>query len=473
MTRKKTTLDTQRQAGGAVGVKHAKITYIGGGSRLWAHMLMKDLALCDDLQGDLVLYDIDQKAAENNVKVAKAIFSHPDSKTKFTCQSISDLGEALKGADFVVASIEPGPIEARAADLLIPQKYGVLQTVGDTSGPGGLLRALRAMPVYMDFARAIETHCPDAWVINYTNPMTLCTGALYAAAPNIKAFGCCHEVFGTQKYLAKKVADWFKVEAPNRDEIILDITGVNHFTWATSATWDGHDLLAILKKEMDEKGYLEDRDMSIQDRLEKELYFSASKIVARDLFHHFGALGAAGDRHLVEFVPYYLQNQEVLHRYDVVQTPYEWRLKDAKQRLANGGNIDLGEHLKHSGEEGVAQIRALLGLGTLRTNVNLPNHGQVRECAPGAIVESYALMSRNRIETITAGAAPDSVGRLVNRVSALQESVIRAVVNEDSQAIFQALLTDPLMSKLTPSTAQKMWNEMLEAVREHIPVWMF
>ena len=118
------------------------------------------------------------------------------------------MADALRGADFVVLSIEPGPTEARYADLVIPAKYGILQPVGDTTGPGGIARALRAVPIYTDFALKIERYCPKAWVINYTNPMTLCMAALYAATPKIKAFGCCHEVFHTQKRLAGLVAAW-------------------------------------------------------------------------------------------------------------------------------------------------------------------------------------------------------------------------------------------------------------------------
>jgi len=160
------------------------------------------------------------------------------------------LPEALRGADFVVISTEPGPISMRYADLVIPERFGLLQPVGDTTGPGGILRALRAIPEYIGFAQATGEHCPKAWVINYTNPMTLCTAALHAGFPGIKAFGCCHEVFHTQTRLAQLVAKWFSVEPPVRQAIRLDIAGVNHFTWATAAAWQGRDFFPLLAKEL-------------------------------------------------------------------------------------------------------------------------------------------------------------------------------------------------------------------------------
>ena len=186
-----------------------KIAHIGGGSRYWARDLMKDLALAGLFEGEIRLYDIDQEAARRNEVIASHLFSRPDAKARFKACAVKTLGACLKAADFVVISIEPGPIEARYADLEIPLKYGIVQPVGDSTGPGGILRALRSIPVYAQFAASIMEHCPRAWVINYTNPMTICTRTLYAVAPKIRAFGCCHEVFGSQQRNAKLADGWF------------------------------------------------------------------------------------------------------------------------------------------------------------------------------------------------------------------------------------------------------------------------
>ena len=132
--------------------REIKIAYIGGGSRAWAKHLMTDLALTPELAGELRLYDIDMRAAQANEKVAADIFGHKDALTKFRVRAVKTPKEALQGADFVVMSIEPGPIGLRYSDLEIPAKYGILQPVGDSTGPGGICRALRTIPTYTDYA---------------------------------------------------------------------------------------------------------------------------------------------------------------------------------------------------------------------------------------------------------------------------------------------------------------------------------
>lgn len=183
-------------------VKDLKIAYIGGGSRGWARGLMSDLALEERLSGTVYLYDIDLEAARSNAKIGNMIKNHPDNKSDWDYIAVSDIQSALEGADFVVLSIQPGTFDEMHSDVHAPEEYGIYQTVGDTVGPGGVLRAMRTIPIYKDFAEKIKTFCPDAWVINYTNPMTICTKTLYEVFPEIKAFGCCHEVFGIQEFIA-------------------------------------------------------------------------------------------------------------------------------------------------------------------------------------------------------------------------------------------------------------------------------
>ena len=148
-----------------------RVCIIGGGSRLWAIQFLKDLTLQDKLGAHVVLYDIDKNAAENNEEVANEIFRINGKADVLSVSVASTLDEGLRGADFVIIAIEPGLTEIRKFDLELPEEYGILQSVGDTTGPGGLMRARRAIPLFIDFARAIEKNCPDAWVINYTNPM--------------------------------------------------------------------------------------------------------------------------------------------------------------------------------------------------------------------------------------------------------------------------------------------------------------
>ncbi|NLF77050.1 MAG: alpha-glucosidase/alpha-galactosidase, partial [Chloroflexi bacterium] len=183
------------------------VAYIGGGSRGWAWGFMKDLGMDPQMEGVVRLYDIDRDAAEKNRRIGEMISSHPEARSHWRYEVAGTLKEALTGADFVVISILPGHFGHMRSDVHWPEKYGIWQPVGDTVGPGGLMRALRTVPMFVQIAQAIRDFAPHAWVINYTNPMTVCMNTLYAVFPDIRAFGCCHEVFGTQKLLAEMLED--------------------------------------------------------------------------------------------------------------------------------------------------------------------------------------------------------------------------------------------------------------------------
>ena len=446
-----------------------KIAYIGGGSRYWARDLLSELAQSPRLSGRVDLYDIDRTAAEKNVAVAAAIFNRPEARTRFAVRAVARLEEALRGADFVILSIEPGPTKMRFADLIIPTLHGVVQPVGDTTGPGGIVRALRAVPLYADFARQIAEHCPNAWVINYTNPMTLCTAALYTVTPSIKAFGCCHEVFHTQHRLADYVASWHHVPRPRRQEIKVDLNGINHFTWVTSATWRGRELLPELRERVAQSGFFRSRAAIARAQKNRERWFDSGGLVACDLFRRFHALGAAGDRHLAEFVPWYATSEEALHRWGVVLTPYEWRLRRANLR-DNDVEFYARRQLKPSDEEGVRQIEALVGLASIDTNVNLPNTGQAPGLPEGHIVETNAQFRRDRVTPVPARPLPPGALALVRRVTEVQQLTLRAALEGDADLALQAVLADPLV-RMSTDEAWTMLRSMLDRVKSALPWW--
>ncbi len=221
------------------------IAYIGGGSRGWAWKLMSDLAMEPRLSGTVRLYDIDRTAAETNAVIGNNLAFRTDVVGKWKYEVASDLGSALEGADFVVASILPGSFAEMVVDVHAPEEYGIYQSVGDTTGPGGIIRALRTIPQYVEIAHAVREHCPDAWVINYTNPMALCVRTLYAVFPNIKALGCCHEVFGTRKLLAAVAREIFDADSAEMSDIEVNVLGINHFTWIDKASYRGNDLFSV------------------------------------------------------------------------------------------------------------------------------------------------------------------------------------------------------------------------------------
>ena len=164
-------------------VSDIKIAYIGGGSRGWAWTFMTDLAMESRISGTIRLYDIDRGAAEANAIIGNRQKQREEVSGKWDYVVKDTLQEALSGADFVVISILPKTFNEMEADVHMPERLGIYQSVGDTAGPGGMMRALRTLPMFMEFGEAIKKYCPEAWVINYTNPMTLCVKTLYQVFP--------------------------------------------------------------------------------------------------------------------------------------------------------------------------------------------------------------------------------------------------------------------------------------------------
>ena len=154
------------------------IAYIGGGSRGWAWTFMTDLSMDDSLSGTIRLYDIDEEAAKHNEIIGNHLTERPDTIGKWNYTTCKTIGDALTGADLVVISILPGTFDEMESDVHLPERLGIYQSVGDTAGPGGIIRSLRTLPMFVDIANAIKEYCPKAWVINYTNPMTLCVKVL-------------------------------------------------------------------------------------------------------------------------------------------------------------------------------------------------------------------------------------------------------------------------------------------------------
>lgn len=436
-----------------------RVCIIGGGSRLWAIQFLKDLTLQDKLGAHVVLYDIDKNAAENNEEVANEIFRINGKADVLSVSVASTLDEGLRGSDFVIIAIEPGLTEIRKFDLELPEEYGILQSVGDTTGPGGLMRARRAIPLFIDFARAIEKNCPDAWVINYTNPMTLCTSALYKGYPGIKALGCCHEVFHTESYIAAFIAEKRGIETPDRREIDIDVSGLNHFTFVTKARYKGEDVMPLLKEYVKNNDVFADRTESAKGRVKEGKWFDSDHLVALRFLRDFDTLGAAGDRHLAEFVPFFLTSDEDVWRYGFVRTPYSYR---AAEDIRKKNKVYTPDELiaKPSDEEGVDIILSLAGERTLKTNINIPNIGQVGYLKKGHIVESNGYISANSIVPIVSTAPSLSIQAMVQRIEAEQSIALEAILENDMDKLFEAFILDPLVD-IPIDKAHELFERML------------
>ena len=450
--------------GKAQGVK---IAYIGGGSRGWAWGLMSDLASSDDMNGDVYLYDIDFEAAKANEIIGNKFNQAEGANSTWNYKAVETIGEALTGANFVVISILPGTFDEMESDVHTPEKYGIYQSVGDTCGPGGVVRAMRAIPMFEEIARNIEKYCPDAWVINYTNPMTLCVKALYRTFPKIKAFGCCHEVFGTQGLLCWMVEE-FLGEHPTKKDIKVNPVSVNHFTWLTSASYHGIDLFPYYEKYCEK--YVDGLPMTDNNWMNN--HFASQHMVKFDLFRRFGYIAAAGDRHLAEFCPgnWYLESPDRAHEMKFGLTPVSWRKGDLKNRLDRSKRLLSGEEevkINNTGEEGVNQMRALLGLSDLVTNVNIPNEGQIPNLPLGAVVETNAIFTSDSVRPVMAGPVPKEIHSLVSRVCTEQEALSEAIANRDIEAIFEAFASDPLVT-CGLANARKLFDEMVDNTKKYL-----
>ena len=451
------------------------IAYIGGGSRGWAWGLMMDLAMDGDMCGTVRLYDIDEAAARRNAIIGGRISAHPDAVSRWHYEVSATLEDALTGADFVVISILPGTFEEMRSDVHLPERLNIWQPVGDTVGAGGFMRAMRTVPMFVEIGEAIRDFAPEAWVINYTNPMSLCVRTLYQVFPGVKAFGCCHEVFGTQKLLCDMLEKEYGIPGVTRQQLYTTVTGINHFTWLTRASYRDIDLMPLYAQFADkyfETGFDEGGDDNWMNN-----HFKCAHRVKFDLFRRYGAIAAAGDRHLAEFTaPWYTRDPETVKAWKFQLTTVDWRVKDLGDRLRRSDALISGEEalvLKPSGEEGHLLLKALLGLGDLVSNVNLPNAGQIPGLPLGSVVETNALFGLDRIEPVFAGTMPAGVLPLVARHVHNQENTLKAALTCDRQLGFNTFMNDPQLAGVEMAAGKRLFDDMLENQRKFLPKGWF
>lgn len=446
--------------------RRIKIAYLGGGSRGWAWKLMSDLAGEPSISGTVLLYDIDYQAAKANEIIGNRIPQDCPGANPICYQAAKSIKEALLGADFVVISILPGTFDEMESDVHEPEKYGIYQSVGDSTGPGGIIRALRALPMMEEFARNIKQYCPKAWVINYTNPMSLCVGMLYETFPEIKAFGCCHEVFGTQKFLAKIAEQTLGIDGIERHDIKGNVMGINHFTWLTKARYRDVDFIPVYRE------YCLNHGESGGETYDPNNSFTCGERVKMDLFLRYGAIAAAGDRHLAEFCPgdWYLKDPETVRGWKFGLTSVAHRKRELQKRLEESRRLCCGEQtfaITPSGEEGVAQMKALMGLGDLVTNVNLPNRGQISNLPLGAIVETNAAFTSDSVVPLLAGEMPPGPLGLTMPVVDNQQLVLKAACTRQFAPAFAAFCKDPLV-RLPLHQARELFDLMIANTKQYL-----
>ena len=303
----------------------AKIVMVGGGSYNWGPRLLCDLVQMPELENsEVVLLDINLTAA----KEVKAAIDRvcADNNKKFRFIATSDEDKAFKDADFVVITISTGGLDMMQHDIAIPERYGIYQAVGDTTGPGGWSRLLRNAPVFEKMARKIEKLAPHAVVLNYSNPMSGITGAICATS-KLRTVGLCHGVMGTLYYLSK-------IMGVEEKDLSVRYGGVNHFFWILDFKVKGQDGYPLLRKRLGKSTLLK-YDMATKDPAG---FSENNHMVFAEAFEHYGYLTYAADSHSSEFFTAYLTDRKMIEEFKIKRKKVEARMEGMK----NGTSIHSG-----------------------------------------------------------------------------------------------------------------------------------
>ena len=429
------------------GKKDFNFVFIGAGSTSFTLRLVSDILHEDDfiLSGELRLVDINPAALDDAYEAVKKMIE--TSGRDFKVAKFIDFKEALPNCDFLFFTFVTGGYASWKTDIDICTKHGVLQSVGDTIGPGGIMRTLRNVPVVYNIAKEMEKISPDAWIINYSNP----EGALCLAIEkytNIKTFGLCHGTPDTVRELAENV---YKVE-PSR--LKYSAGGINHLTWITKLEIDGVNVYPQLKKLLNETDYTQKEPISSQ------------------LYDIFGLYPAPGDRHVGEFFPYYLK-KEVLEEQN-----YKWKNVDFNmldgwrsgafdeiQKIKNG---EIGfKEFGASGETSVHFIRSLVTGRVSLEMANVINNGYIDNISSDAIVEVPVFVDSFGLHPQKIGRLPDAIAAKCDTLGREYNLAVRAAVECDRTLALQAIMLDPLCANC--KYPDKLLGDLLDAYKDLLP----
>jgi alpha-galactosidase len=429
-------------------MRDVNIVIIGGGSHNWSPKLMADLALTPTLRGGLTLMDIDPEPLDLMVRLGRQMMDQLGGHFQVT--GTEDLSQALHGADYVILTINTGGYEATRQDLEIPEKYGVVQTVGDTVGPGGLVRGLRNIPVVAEIAHEMERVCPEAWLMNYSNPMCILTRTVDVVS-DIRVVGLCHELLGLERKLMRILG------VTERDRIKFEVGGINHFSWVRAATLDGQDILPKLEEFA--------RTCKVDAPYEEFSPYKGHMKVKLRLLETTGLLGVAGDRHIVEFYSHFITPQsENGWKYGVKRTTAddfeeEYARNGQKARAMLAGQEPLPS--QPSGEIVFRIIEAMEEDLNREFFVNLPNRGQIVNLPLDSVVETQAIANGKGLTPIAFGELRACVAPQVRLHSDIQEMIVEAGLTGDRELALQGFLLDPLVRDF--DAGRQMFEEMCQA----------
>jgi alpha-galactosidase len=410
---------------------------VGAGSTVFTPGLLRDLAgspLSDGFEVRLV--DVDAEAADTMALLGRRIAT--DAGSRMTVSSHQARREALPGATVVVTTIAVGSAAGWRADIEVPARHGVRQTVGDSVGPGGVLRALRHIPELVAIARDVEDLAPDAWLVNYSNPLTANVRAV-TRTTGVRAFGLCHGTMHTRAALAAELG-----VAPG--ELHTVFAGLNHLCWLLDVRHRGRDLYPRLRRLVEERGGGRDALPDGREGLHQP--------VSADLLATFGRYPAPGDRHVSEFFSAYLGGPG--------SGPLPWGLQagfdmtlhyidekaglwDRLRAQARGdAPVEVGDN--QEAERLVAISEALVtGADLLELAVNVPNRGAVCNLPYDAVVEVPAVVNGSGVTALAVGDLPGGVAAVLTARAQQQEITVEAALAQDRTLALEALVLDPLV----------------------------
>jgi alpha-galactosidase len=421
-----------------------RIAFIGAGSVEFTRDLLGDLLAFPELQDDLevTLHDIDPERLDTADAMARWTARELGARPAITTHA--DRRAALDGADFAINMIQVGGHAATVKDFDIPARHGLRQTIGDTLGIGGIFRALRTIPVMLGIGRDMAELCPDAWLLNYTNPMAMLCQAYAHGSPHTRIVGLCHSVQHTTRRLAELVGVPF-------EEVTFLGAGVNHQSFILRFERDGENLYPRLDEAIARDGELR-------------------RTVRVELYRRFGFFPTESSEHSAEYLPWLMHDDEALERFRIPVGEYVRRseenlvlYEELKTALHNGGGLQIERSLEYA----PLIIRAMTTGEPEVIYGNVSNEGLIDNLPEGACVEVPCVVDRTGVRPTRVGALPPQCAALNRTFLNVVELTVRAALEEDRELVHQAAMLDPNASaSLDLDTIRTVCDELLEAHRD-------
>ena len=423
-----------------------KITFIGAGSATFTRMLIGDILSYPELRGaTLSLHDIDEERLETAEGVARVTAREAGATPAI--EAHLDRRRALEGADYAINAVQVGGHAATVIDHEIPARYGLRQTIGDTLGIGGIFRALRTIPVMQGIAADMAEVAPDAWLLNYTNPMAMLCWATYAGTPQKRVVGLCHSVQNTSRQIAELIGVPF-------EEVTFTGAGINHQAFILRLESDGEDLYPLLDQAIEQ-------DPDLARRVRVQMYLK------------LGYFPTESSEHSAEYLPWFMRHEEEIERLRIVESGYvdisQENLDEyarVREALASGEQLPIEPSLEyapqiiHSIETG--QPRVIYG--------NVENTGLIENLPRGACVEVPCLVDETGVSPTHVGELPPQLAALNRTFVNVADLTVRAALEGRPEHVLHAAMLDPnTAASLTLDEIERLVAELTEAHGDALP----